>query len=128
MRGAENNGLSGQKLSVSALLRTAPESDDIDQGASAKNIPAMQQLAFAFTPWMDGCSETRNAESQITVQTHAMYCPVLGCFPTGGPAYELFEALYWTQARLRLSVQRRLRSSRPINRDQIPHHKRALRN
>jgi hypothetical protein len=81
---AEYYDASGQRV-----RRTALESDDIDQLTFRKEHPD-QAAAGVRVYSMDGYSETRNAQGQVTGQTHATFCPVLGCFMTGRPSYELF--------------------------------------
>jgi hypothetical protein len=83
---AEFYDASGQRI-----RRTAVESDDIDQISFRKDHPD-QAAAGVRMYSMDGYSETRNAQGQITGQTHSTLCPVPGCFMTGRPAYELFRS------------------------------------
>jgi hypothetical protein len=71
--------------------RLALESDDIDQVAFRRDHP--EQAATGLRVYsMDSYGETRNAQGQVTAQTHATLCPVPGCFLTGRPAYELFRS------------------------------------
>ena len=83
---AEHYDASGHRVG-----RTALESDDIDQVAFGKEHPD-QAAAGVRVYSMDGYSETRNAQGQITGQTHTTFCPVPGCFMAGRPAYELFRS------------------------------------
>ena len=81
---AEFYDASGQRI-----RRIALESDDIDQVVFRKDHPD-QAAAGVRIYSMDGYSDTRNAQGQITGQMHADLCPVPGCFMTGRSAYELF--------------------------------------
>jgi hypothetical protein len=73
------------------IRRTALESDDVDQANFRKEHPDQASAGIRIYS-MDGYSETRNAQGQITGQMHATLCPVPGCFMTGRPSYELFRS------------------------------------
>lgn len=74
------------------IRRTALESDDIDQVKFGKDHPE-QAAAGVRIYSMDGYSESRNAQGQVTGQTHATLCPVPDCFMTGRPTYEFFRSI-----------------------------------
>jgi hypothetical protein len=69
--------------------RTSIESDDIDQMNFKKDHPDEAAKGVRLYT-MDGYSETRNAQGQVTGGTHSLLCPVPNCFMQGRPAYEMF--------------------------------------
>ncbi len=71
--------------------RVALESDDVDQVRFRQDHPD-QAAAGVRIYSMDSYGETRNAQGEVTGQTHATLCPVPGCFMTGRPGYELFRS------------------------------------
>jgi hypothetical protein len=73
------------------IRRATLESDDVDQAKFRQEHPD-QAAAGVRIYSMDSYTETRNAQGQITGQTHATLCPVPACFMTGRPSYELFRS------------------------------------